>query len=33
MLHVRDEEWVDVVRGTLPPARATAIAAHLAGGL
>jgi hypothetical protein len=29
MLHVRDEEWVDVVRGTSPPARAAAIAAHL----
>lgn len=32
MLHVRDEEWVDVVRGTLPAARATAIAAHLQEG-
>jgi hypothetical protein len=32
MLHVRDEEWVDVVRGTLPPARAAAIAAHLKEG-
>jgi hypothetical protein len=32
MLHVRDEEWVDVVRGTLPAARAAAIAAHLEEG-
>jgi hypothetical protein len=29
MDHIRDEEWVDVVRGVLPAARAGAIAAHL----
>jgi hypothetical protein len=32
MVHVRDEEWVDVVRGTLPASRAAAVAAHLDQG-
>lgn len=32
MLHVRDEEWVDFVRGTLAADRVAAIAAHLESG-
>jgi hypothetical protein len=32
MAHVRDEEWVDFVRGTLAAERAAAIAAHLERG-
>lgn len=32
MAHVRDEEWIDFVRGTLPAARVAVVTAHLERG-